>query len=105
MKSTPFSKERAADVADVLRALAHPVRLRIIDILCENEKCVGELAEMVEKPQAIVSQQLKILRMGGLVKPDRRSGRAYYSLNNPHLHDLLVCVKNCACNEESSRRE
>jgi DNA-binding transcriptional ArsR family regulator len=52
----------------VPKAVGNPVRLRIVAALCEGEENVGGLAERLDLKQAIVSQQLRILRMSGLVK-------------------------------------
>ena len=90
-----FSVEQSRDFAEILKAVAHPLRLRIIDHLEKGELCVGDLARRVEKKQAIVSQQLKILRMVGLVKTERRLGRSYYRINNRVLNDLLTCLRRC----------
>ena len=59
-----FSKdpERARRVSEVLKAVAHPLRIRIVAILAEKDENVTALAETLEAPQAIVSQQLRILR-------------------------------------------
>jgi len=91
----PFTEEQSKEIAEILKAVGHPVRLRIIDALSIEEICVGQLAEMLEQKQAVVSQQLKTLRLVGLVKSKRRCGKSYYSLNNPHLLELLKCMRRC----------
>ena len=72
--------ERAGHVAEVLKAVAHPLRIRIVAILCRREENVTALAEKVGASQAIVSQQLRILRSHGLVAADRHGGFATYRL-------------------------
>lgn len=81
--------------SETLKALGHPVRLRIIDLLDTCEHCVGDIARELEVGSAIVSQQLKILRLSGLVKADRRDGHSFYSLAVPELSKLLSCLKSC----------
>lgn len=95
----PFSDRQCSGIAELLKAVGHPVRLRVIDTLAHGEICVGDLALAIGEKQAIVSQQLKILRMVGLVKNERRAGKAIYSLNNQHLYDLLSCMHRCACSQ------
>jgi ArsR family transcriptional regulator len=86
---------KAAEAAEVLKAVAHPLRLRIVALLCRGEAHVNALAERLEAPQSIVSQQLRILRMRGLVAPVRRGGRSYYRLAEPHLRQMVKCVEGC----------
>ena len=75
--------------AQLFRALSHPVRLRILDILSRQEACVCHLTAILGKRQPYVSQQLATLREAGLVT-DRRDGTLiYYSLADEHLAELL----------------
>jgi len=75
--------------AQLFRALSHPVRLRILDILSHEEACVCHLTAILGKRQPYVSQQLATLRAAGLVT-DRRDGTLiYYSLADEHLVELL----------------
>jgi ArsR family transcriptional regulator len=86
---------RADRVADVLRAVAHPVRLRIVALLGEGDAHVGEIARALAASQAAVSQQLRILRMHGLVSAIRANGFARYTLAEPALRDLTRCMERC----------
>lgn len=75
--------------AQLFRALSHPVRLRILDILARQEACVCHLTEILDQRQPYVSQQLATLREAGLVT-DRRDGNLiYYRLANDLLASLL----------------
>jgi ArsR family transcriptional regulator len=87
--------DRALHVADVLKAVAHPLRLRIVASLCEREENVGDLAEKLGASQAIVSQQLRILRSHGLVAANREGGFARYRLVEQNLRGLVRCMENC----------
>lgn len=86
---------RAIHVAEVLKAVAHPLRLRIVASLCEGEAHVGALAERLGASQAIVSQQLRILRSHGLVAATRTGGFAHYRLVEKNLRGLVRCMENC----------
>jgi DNA-binding transcriptional ArsR family regulator len=88
--------ERAGEVAEILKAVAHPLRLRIIALLCKSEAEVNALAERLGAPQAIVSQQLRILRMHRLVRASRANGRATYQLLESRLRDLVNCMEHCS---------
>ncbi len=86
---------RAAHVAEVLKAVAHPLRLRIVATLCRGVEHVNALAERLDVPQPIVSQQLRILRGHGLVSARRAKGFAWYRLSEPALRDLVCCMEKC----------
>jgi ArsR family transcriptional regulator len=97
-RTQPISKDasRADHVAEVLKAVAHPLRLRIVASLCEGEAHVGALAEKLGASQAIVSQQLRILRSHGLVAATRGGGFARYRLVEQNLRGLVRCMENCS---------
>ena len=82
-------------LASILKAVAHPARLRIVAALSEGRTSVGDLALRLDLAQAIVSQQLRILRSEGLVASERSGGYALYSLALPRLRDLLKCLEKC----------
>ena len=89
------SAERAERIAEVLKAVAHPLRIRIVALLCHGETHVNGLAEKLGVSQAIVSQQLRILRLNDLVAVTREDGFARYRLAEPHLKDLVCCMEKC----------
>jgi ArsR family transcriptional regulator len=100
-RSAPQAKvlddvERAARIADVLKAVAHPLRLRIVALLCKGETQVNAIADRLGMPQAIVSQQLRILRMHRLVTAERVGGYATYRLLEPRLRQLVTCMEQCS---------
>lgn len=86
---------RAADLAEILKAVAHPLRLRIVAILCQGECHVNALAGRLGVPQALVSQHLSTLRLLGLVAAERRQGLAVYRIAEERLHNLVECVDGC----------
>ena len=73
----------------LFQALAHPVRLRILDILAGQEACVCHLTAALHKPQPYVSQQLSMLREAGLVVDRREGTLIYYCLAGDHLVRLI----------------
>lgn len=80
--------------ARLLKAMAHPVRLAILDILLKNEEeCVCHLEAVLGYRQAYLSQHLMALREAGLVD-DRRDGRnIFYSVSQPRLAGLLSTIR------------
>ncbi|NLG28184.1 MAG: helix-turn-helix transcriptional regulator [Chloroflexi bacterium] len=75
--------------ADALKALAHPVRLQILDILARGEACVCHMVTVLKQRQPYISQHLMVLRQAGYVL-DRRDGTiVYYRLANPQVLALV----------------
>lgn len=83
--------------AQILKALAHPARLRILDALsADTQACVCHLESLLHLRQAYVSQQLGILREAGLVQ-DRREGlNVYYSLTSEAISEGLQAIRRLA---------
>jgi ArsR family transcriptional regulator len=79
----------------MIKALGHPLRLRIIAILCLGPCNVSELTEQLEARQSVVSQQLRILRNQRLVRVERSNGFANYRLGQDRLKDLVSCIEGC----------
>ena len=75
--------------AQLFRALSHPVRLRILDILAQQEACVCHLGAILNRPQPYVSQQLAALREAGLVADRREGTLIYYRLADDQLAELV----------------
>ena len=75
--------------AQLFRALSHPVRLRILEILERQEACVCHLTAILGQRQPYVSQQLSTLREAGLVADRREGTLIYYRLAGEHLARLL----------------
>ena len=93
MRALRKNADQAAKAAEKIKALGHPLRLRIVAILSENDANVTALAEELGVQQSVVSQHLRILRMGGLVDVIRESGFATYRLLELRISKLLDCVE------------
>ena len=83
---------RARDASLFLKAMAHPNRLLILCILCEGERSVGELEQLLALRQPTVSQQLARLREDGLVKTRRQGKTIYYSLAGNDVRIIVESV-------------
>ncbi len=82
--------------AEVLRALAHPTRLALLETLSQDEECVCHLSYVLGKPQPYVSKQLAELREAGLVIDRREGMRTFYRLADPRLAGLLTAARELA---------
>ncbi|RRR76271.1 MAG: ArsR family transcriptional regulator [Candidatus Viridilinea halotolerans] len=75
--------------ARLFKALMHPVRLQILDLLRDGEQCVCHLEALLGQRQAYVSQQLAVLRKAGLLNDRRDGGNSYYCITRPEVLGLL----------------
>ncbi len=79
--------------AELFKALAHPTRIRILELLRDGEKRVGQLQLELAVEGSSVSQQLAILRMKNLVDTRKVGNLIYYRLRDPQVNDLLDAAR------------
>jgi ArsR family transcriptional regulator len=87
--SVPLSHVKA----DLFKALAHPARVRVLEVLVDGERSVGELQPLVGIELSHLSQQLGVLRRAGLVTARRERSSVFYALRDPLVADLLNVAK------------
>lgn len=86
-------KTHLAARAQVLKAMAHPSRLLIIEELDKEERCVCELTSMVGADVSTVSKHLSVLRQAGIVQDEKRGNQVYYRLRVPCILNFFGCVE------------
>jgi ArsR family transcriptional regulator, zinc-responsive transcriptional repressor len=79
--------------AECLRALAHPARLRMIDILQQGEYAVHEIAAMCSVGPNQTCEHLRLLKGHGILDSRRRGRTVYYRIRAPHVPGLLECIR------------
>lgn len=72
-----------------LKVLAHPLRLSILELLCQSERTVGQLAELLRADQPIVSRHLGILKQGGLVTMRQEGSSIWHRVQNDEITRFL----------------
>lgn len=77
----------------IIKAMAHPTRLFIIDELSRQEKCVCELTEMIGADMSTVSKHLSILKNAGILEDEKRGTQIYYKLKVPCVLNFVQCVE------------
>jgi DNA-binding transcriptional ArsR family regulator len=92
MRIDPQIFERAARV---IRILGHPLRLRILESLEAGERNVTDLQDELGATQAVISQQLAILRSEDVVASRREGPRVYYRIIEPKVSHILDCIRLC----------
>ena len=82
--------------ADCFKVMAHPVRIRIVNILRQGEYAVHEIADLCGTPASQTCEHLRLMKGHGLLN-SRREGRAvYYTIASPQLPGLIDCIReNC----------
>jgi ArsR family transcriptional regulator len=79
--------------ADLFRALAHPARIRVLEVLSEGEQAVGELVPLIGIEASHLSQQLGVLRRAGVVSTRKEGSSVIYSLRSAEVAELLAVAK------------
>jgi DNA-binding transcriptional ArsR family regulator len=78
--------------ARILKALAHPSRLFMVEELSRGERCVCELTEMVGADMSTVSKHLSLLKSAGIVAVEKRGMQVYYRLKTPCVLHFFDCI-------------
>ena len=88
------TQNRFDTLADVIKAMAHPTRLFLVEELSRGERCVCELTDMVGADVSTVSKHLAVLKNVGIVGAAKRGARVYYQLRMPCVLGFFGCVEN-----------
>ncbi|MBN1982906.1 MAG: winged helix-turn-helix transcriptional regulator [Chitinivibrionales bacterium] len=80
-------------LATVFKAIAHPSRLRIIEELSKNRRCVGELTTMIGADTSTISKHLTILRSAGIVDSVKNRNQMLYYLKVPCILNFIGCIE------------
>ncbi len=79
--------------AAIIKAMAHPTRLYIVDALAQKSHCVAELTDMVGADMSTVSKHLTVLKSVGIIVDEKRGAHVYYSLKTPCVLNFFGCVE------------
>ena len=79
--------------AEIVKAMAHPTRLFMVDELSRQERCVLELTKMVGADVSTVSKHLSILKNAGIVEDEKRGAQVFYTLKMPCVLKFFSCVE------------
>jgi ArsR family transcriptional regulator len=87
--SRPISEVKA----ELFRALAHPARIRALEVLAEGERSVSEMQPLVGIESSHLSQQLAVLRRAGVVSTRREGTSVIYAIRDPAVVEMLAAAK------------
>ncbi|WP_442505985.1 ArsR/SmtB family transcription factor [Novipirellula sp. SH528] len=89
----PGSVRDFSEAAECLKTLAHPVRLRMVQLLLHGRYTVGEIAEDCEIPDNVASENLRLLQRCGFLASEREGRRVFYQIAESHLAGLMNCIE------------
>jgi len=96
MKPKLLSMDALSKATGCLKVMAHPVRLRIVDVLQQGEFAVHEIAELCDLSPHQTCGHLRLMQSHGLLDSQRNGRAVYYRIASPQLPGLLRCIrKNC----------
>jgi DNA-binding transcriptional ArsR family regulator len=78
--------------ANLLKLMAHPMRLQILAVLSQDAECVCHLSAVLDKPQPYVSQQLAVLRNAGIIVDQKEGTNVFYGLTNGRIGSRVRAV-------------
>jgi ArsR family transcriptional regulator len=99
--SVPLSEVKA----ELFKALAHPARIRALEVLADGERSVGELQPLVGIESSHLSQQLGVLRRAGLVTTRKEGSSVFYAVRDPLVVELLLVAKRLLAKSLASTRD
>ena len=100
-RSVPLSEVKA----ELFKALAHPARIRALELLTQSEYSVGELQPLVGIESSHLSQQLGVLRRAGLVTTRKDGSSVIYAIRDPLVAELLAVAKRFLLNSLADTRD
>ncbi len=100
------SQARYEARARIIKAMAHPTRLFIVDELAKRgERCVCELTDMVGADMSTISKHLAVLKQAGIVQDEKRGSMVYYQLRVRCILNFFECVESVMkCNADDQQR-
>jgi len=97
--------EIAVAKAEMFRALGHPTRIRVLEVLVDGEQSVGALADALNLDLPALSQQLAVLRNAHIVTTRREGSMVFYRVTDPRMSQLLVTAKQLLATDLRSGRQ
>lgn len=79
--------------AECLKVLAHPHRLRMVQMLLRGRYTVGELADACGIPSHMASEHLRLMQRCALLDGEKEGRKAYYRIAEPHLANIMSCIE------------
>lgn len=93
---TLIDVEKLEKVAFILKTIAHPLRIGIIDLLTDNERMsVNDICQKLDSEQSLTSHHLSNMKLKGILRSEREGKNIYYSLKMKEVTEVIHCMQNC----------
>lgn len=103
MKRNTFNEEQIAQATNMLKAIAHPTRIKILEILKKGDKLtVTQIQQKLKSEQSTTSHHLSILKDKGVLCSYRNGKNIHYYIKHIILGQIIDCMQKCTCKEEKS---
>ncbi|WP_026996900.1 ArsR/SmtB family transcription factor [Flectobacillus major] len=94
-----INKEKLEKAAFILKTVAHPTRLAIVDLLSLQERLsVNEICEILQCEQSLLSHHLINMKLKGILRSEKDGLNVFYSLKERDVTKLIDCIEHCNCN-------
>ncbi|MCC7332625.1 MAG: helix-turn-helix transcriptional regulator [Flavobacteriales bacterium] len=88
--------KKLENASEMLKAIAHPMRIAIVNLLSEEKKLtVTEIHEALKIEQAVASHHLSIMKNKGVLSQNRDGKNCFYFLKHPRLSQIITCIEKC----------
>jgi len=92
-ETSPCPDSQITEYARKLKAVGHPIRLRLLCLIArEEDPCVSDLWQCLKQPQPVISQHLAILKENGIVNAEVQKTRRVYSIADPFIKELVASI-------------
>ena len=96
LEETSIDVEKLEQVAFILKTIAHPLRIGIIDLLTNNDKlCVNDICEKLNSEQSLTSHHLSNMKLKGILESTREGKNIFYSLKLKEVNEVIKCMNRC----------
>jgi DNA-binding transcriptional ArsR family regulator len=92
-----FSEDQVNNVTEILKSIAHPIRLKILCFLIDGEKNVGEIEQQFGSTISNISQHLTILRKANIIERRKEANFMFYSIKDENIQSLMESLKKTFC--------
>jgi DNA-binding transcriptional ArsR family regulator len=94
-----LNREKLEKAAYILKTVAHPTRLAIVDLLSMNARLsVNDISETLEVEQSLLSHHLITMKLKGILRSEKEGQSVFYSLKEKDIPKLIECIEHCDCN-------
>ena len=87
-----MKEQQLQHISEILKMLSNPIRLKIIMLLLENEKCVSDISNYLGLKSSVTSFQLSKMKNYDLLTRRKEKSKAYYKINSQKYGDFLACI-------------